>query len=223
MKINPGQLVMYISIVFAIFAIVFATMFNRLDSIVLAMGVGLVGYGAGLELPMSLLLASMSAFLGAYLPFGLSSKAEIAGFSEGFEDEDFDDEGFACKSKRGEEGFKSGGSRNDEDFDDEGFQSGGKRRDDEDFDDEGFKNSGKRRDDEDFDDEGFQSGGKRRDDEDFDDEGFQSGGKRRDDEDFDDEGFDTDHEGFANPDGKKKLEKRSDLPQITQTTKVCSN
>jgi len=208
MKINPGQLVMYISIVFAIFAIVFAGMFSRLDALVLAMGVGLTGYGAGLEAPMALLLASMGAFLGAYLPFGLSSKAEIAGFSEGFENEEFEDnnnEGFACKSRRGVEGFKSGGTRSD---------------DDENFENEGFKNCGKRGDnDENFEEEGFKSGGKRgAEDEGFEseDEGFESENEGFEGE-GESEGFEGDNEnntnsdeneGFANPDGKKKTRKK---------------
>jgi hypothetical protein len=103
-KINPGQLVIYISVLLTLFSAVFAALFSRLDAIVLGLGVGLVSYAAKVGVAQALLMASVATFLGAYLPLGASSYAQIEGFAteddtnNNDEDEEeegeVDDEGF---------------------------------------------------------------------------------------------------------------------------------
>jgi len=182
-KINPGQLVIYIAIVFAICASVFASLFGRMDALVLAMGVGLISHGLGQEIPVSLLLASIAAFLGAYLPFGVTEKAEIAGFSEGFSggDEDFeeeslegDGEGLADK----EEGFEESEGLDDG----EGFKE---KDEGEGLEGEGLEGEG----------EGFSG----ENDEGLDEEGLEEEGLE------DRSGID---EGFANPEKKTRKKRR---------------
>uniref|UniRef100_A0A6C0DQX1 Uncharacterized protein n=1 Tax=viral metagenome TaxID=1070528 RepID=A0A6C0DQX1_9ZZZZ len=113
-KINPGQLVIYIAVVLALFTAVFAGLFGRLDAIVLGLGITLVSNSAGVDLGRSLLMASVATFLAAYLPLGVSSYAQIEGFTdekeemdeeveENFEDEaesDDEEEGFANPEKK---------------------------------------------------------------------------------------------------------------------------
>ena len=130
-KINPGQLVLYATIVLVMFAVLFATMFQRTDSIILGVGVFLIGYGFKLSNGYSLLLSSLAIFLSSYLPFGQTSGYLVQGFNEGFSANEEGDEGF--KADDDDEGFNA-------DDDDEGFKA--------DDDDEGFKA--------DDDDEGFE-------------------------------------------------------------------
>ena len=197
-KISPGQLVIYMSVVLALVATVFAGLFGRLDTLVLGLGVGLVAFAGGLKLPSCLLMSSLAVFLAAYLPFGVTSHAQIQGFNEGFsggedleEKEDFEDkeedfvedeeDGFVGKEE--EDGFVE---KEDEE---DGFAT--KEDDDEEAGGDGFATK------EDDDEDGFQSGGG---DEDFEDK----------EEEFEDETFDA--EGFANPTGEKKKKKRRPAP-----------
>jgi hypothetical protein len=109
-KINPGQLVVYIAVVLALFTAVFAGLFGRLDAIVLGLGITLVSNSAGVDLGKSLLMASVATFLAAYLPLGVSSYAQIEGFTDEGDDtvDDADesesvadeDEGFANPEKK---------------------------------------------------------------------------------------------------------------------------
>ena len=148
-KINPGQLVIYISVMLTLVSVVFAGLFGRLDAIVLGLGIAMVCYASNLGLGRTLLMASIATFLAAYLPLGMSSYAQIQGFSEGFaeQDEEFEDD----------DEEKKEGMQNEEDFED---------------DDEEKK------------------------------EGMQN------EEDFEDD----EHEGFANPEGKKKKKTRRPAP-----------
>lgn len=91
-KNSPGQLVMYATIVLSIVSVLFASLFNRFDSVVLGVGLGLVIYGMGYSNGYVLLLGSIAIFLSAYLPFGQSSEILIQGFEEGFSNEANDDD-----------------------------------------------------------------------------------------------------------------------------------
>ena len=151
-KINPGQLVMYTTIVLAIFAVLFSVMFQRTDSIALGLGVALIGYGFKLPTGYSLLLSSLAVFLSAYLPFGESSVAIIQGFKEGFsaeeafeEEEGFEEgeeEGFEDEAKEAfeeeEEGFEEG---EEEGFEDEAKEAFEEEEGFSDSDSEGFGES----------------------------------------------------------------------------------
>jgi hypothetical protein len=186
-KINPGQMLIYLSFVLAIFSMVFAGIIGRTDVYILALGVGLFAYGLGADIPLVLLLASIAAFLGSYLPFGVTSGTVIQGF-EGFADkkgeEEFEDEHFDEKEEHfdeKEEHFEAG--KKEEDFENEK---------EEHFEDEkeGFE------DDSEDEVEGFDDG----DDNDDDVEGFRNANSA------DKSGF----EGFANP--KKKSKKHRPPP-----------
>jgi hypothetical protein len=81
------------SVVLALVATVFAGLFGRLDTLVLGLGVGLVAFAGGLKVPSCLLMSSLAVFLAAYLPFGVTSHAQIQGFNEGFSGgEDFEEQ-----------------------------------------------------------------------------------------------------------------------------------
>jgi len=156
-KINPGQLVLYATIVLVIFASLFATIFQRTDSILLGVGVFLIGYGFKLSNGYSLLLSSLAIFLSSYLPFGQTSGYLIQGFKEGFSSEDFkDDEDF--KNQEDDEEFKNQGDDEEEfkDDEEEGFEEEEFKDDEEEFKDdeeEGFEEEEFRDDEE----EGFVS------------------------------------------------------------------
>jgi len=105
-KINPGQLVIYIALVLTLFTTVFAGLFGRLDAIVLGLGIALVSNAAGVGLARSLLMASVATFLAAYLPLGISSYAQIEGFSnEESDEEDEENEEDNQSVEEEEEGF----------------------------------------------------------------------------------------------------------------------
>jgi len=84
-QINPGQMLIFAATLLSLLAILFAGMFSRLDSIILGLGVAMVGYSLEQTVPMTLLLASLATFLSAYLPFGNTSSYLIQGFNEGFQ------------------------------------------------------------------------------------------------------------------------------------------
>ena len=183
-KFNPGQTLIYLSFVLAMFSMVFAGIIGRTDVYILALGVGLFAYGLGADIPLVLLLGSIAAFLGSYLPFGVTSGTVIQGF-EGFADKK-DEEDFADK-KDEEEGFAD--KNTEEEFEDEQFEDDKEER---------FE-SGKQT-EEDFEDEKKES---------FEDEkekeGFEEDGEGFEDdvegfEDGDDEGFEDDGEGFEDGD-----------------------
>lgn len=111
-KISPGQLVIYLAVVLSLVSVIFAGLFNRLDAIVLGLGIALVSYASGVNAPTMLLMASLATFLASYLPFGHTSTAVIQGFSEGFSsgNEDFED-------KNGGDAFDEDGDNFDEDGD----------------------------------------------------------------------------------------------------------
>jgi hypothetical protein len=192
------------SVVLALVTTVFAGLFGRLDTLVLGLGVGLVAFAGGLKLPSCLLMSSLAVFLAAYLPFGVTSHAQIQGFNEGFSggedfEEDFEDDdgdGFVGKEDEDGDGFAT-----KEDEDGDGFAT---KEDDEDGGGDGFATK------EDEDGDGFAGD----DGDDFEDgDGFQSGGGDEDFEDkeeFEEETFDA--EGFANPTGEKKKKKRRPAP-----------
>jgi len=203
-KINPGQMLIYLSFVLAIFSMVFAGIIGRTDVYILALGVGLFAYGLGADIPLVLLLASVAAFLGAYLPFGVTSGTVIQGFEgfanketeEEFEDEkeNFDDE------KENFEDDKENFEDDKENFEDdkegyedekEGYEDMKKTEEEFEDDKENFED-----DKENFEDEeGFEDG-----DGDDDVEGFRNANSA------DKNGF----EGFANP--KKKSKKHRPPP-----------
>jgi len=207
-KINPGQMLIYLSFVLAIFSMVFAGIIGRTDVYILALGIGLFAYGLGADIPLVLLLASIAAFLGSYLPFGVTSATVIQGF-EGFTDkkteEEFEDENFADDK---EENFADDKEENFADDKEENFED-----DKENFEDENFEDMKKT--EEEFEDENFEDGD--------DVEGFDNDNEENfeDEEAFEDgddvEGFrnansaDKDgFEGFANP--KKKGKKTRPPP-----------
>jgi hypothetical protein len=128
-KNSPGQLVIYATVVLSIFCIFFATLFNRVDAVILGLGVSLIAYGVDLSNGYVLLLGSIATFLCAYLPFGQSTGVLIQGFNEGFADADDGEstgegEGFAdgddAESADEGEGFADGESESG----DEGFADG---------------------------------------------------------------------------------------------------
>lgn len=130
-KNSPGQLVIYATVVLSIICIFFATLFNRVDAVILGLGVSLMAYGAELSNGYVLLLGSIATFLCAYLPFGQSSGALIQGFNEGFADGNeskSEDEGFADdESASGDEGFAASDDESasgDEGFADDDSASG---------------------------------------------------------------------------------------------------
>jgi hypothetical protein len=86
-KINPGLSLKYLSIVFCILSVVFATLYNRFDTFLLGSGVALLAYGYKMNLTTIIFISSLAIFLGAYLPFGRTSVSLIQGFSEGFAEE----------------------------------------------------------------------------------------------------------------------------------------
>jgi len=122
-NISPGQLVMYATIVLTIISIIFATLFDRGDALILGVGVGLTAYGLKLSNGYILLLSSMAIFLSSYLPFGHSTQVLIQGFKEGFSNE-----APAPAPADEEEGYSDADSASEtEGFDDdaeEGFDEG---------------------------------------------------------------------------------------------------
>lgn len=84
-KTNPGLTLKYLSVVFCIFAIVFATLYKRYDTFLLGIGIGLLAYGYKLDMTVVIFISALAVFLGSYLPFGTTSISVIQGFSEGFE------------------------------------------------------------------------------------------------------------------------------------------
>jgi len=158
-KINPGQMLIYLSFVLAIFSMVFAGIIGRTDVYILALGIGLFAYGLGADIPLVLLLASIAAFLGSYLPFGVTSATVIQGF-EGFTDkkteEEFEDENFADDKEENfaddkEENFADDKEENFADDKEENFED-----DKENFEDENFEDMKKT--EEEFEDENFEDG-----------------------------------------------------------------
>jgi hypothetical protein len=127
-KNSPGQLVVYATVVLSIFSMLFATLFNRVDAIILGAGVALMAFGADLSNGYVLLLGSIATFLCAYLPFGQSTGVLIQGFDEGFADgndsaSESEEEGFSDdESVSGDEGFAAG--EEESASDDEGFADG---------------------------------------------------------------------------------------------------
>jgi len=115
-KNSPGLLVIYATVVLCIFSIFFAILFNRVDAVILGLGVSLMAYGVDLSNGYVLLLGSIATFLCAYLPFGQSSSALIQGFNEGFSASASDDSG----SVSSDEGFSDGESESGS----EGFSDG---------------------------------------------------------------------------------------------------
>lgn len=115
-KNSPGQLVIYATVVLTIISIFFATLFNRLDAVLLGLGVSLMAYGTNLSNGYVLLLGSIATFLCAYLPFGQSNGVLIQGFNEGFSDGN-DNASDSGESETGGEGFTDDESESG----DEGF------------------------------------------------------------------------------------------------------
>ena len=200
-KINPGQMLIYLSFVLAIFSMVFAGIIGRTDVYILALGVGLFAYGLGADIPLVLLLASVAAFLGAYLPFGVTSGTVIQGF-EGFAnketEEEFEDdkEGYEDDKEGYEdekEGYEDEKEEHFEDEKEEHFED--MKKTEEDFEDEkeGYDDDKEGYED---DKEGFEDS----DGDDDDVEGFRNANSA------DKSGF----EGFANP--KKKSKKTRPPP-----------
>lgn len=139
-KINPGQLVLYATIILVIFATIFATLFQRTDSIILGIGIFLIGYGFKLPMGYSLLICSLAIFLSSYLPFGQSSAYLIQGFNEGFDSEvgvkdDSDDDSDSIKDDK--EGFSKQDEENEENDEAENFEEEDENLED---DDENFEN-----------------------------------------------------------------------------------
>lgn len=158
-KINPGKYAIYFASVLLIVAIAFAGVFRRPDVFVLGAGVGLISYGAGLTVPMAVLLSGLSTFLGTFLPFGVTSSATIQGF-EGFATEEEEEETFEATeeeeeafedaeeeekfeaTEEEEEGFEA---TEEEEFEEEeeGFEAEGEEfEDEEETLEEGFANAG---------------------------------------------------------------------------------
>ena len=203
-------MLVYLSFVLAIFSMVFAGIIGRTDVYILSLGVGMVAYGLNIDLPMVLLLASISAFLGAYLPFGITSGTVIQGFEgfankkdtvenfdpetkeEEFEDkeEEFEDKEEEFEDKKEEEEFED--KKEEEEFEDkkaeEEFED--KEEEFEDKEEEGFEDK-----EEEFED-------KEEEFEDKDEEGFEEDEVEgfRNAKASDKNGF----EGFANPKKSKK-------------------
>jgi hypothetical protein len=83
-KTNPGLTLKYLSIVFCILALLFASLYKRFDTFLLGAGVALLAYGYKLDMTVVIFVSSLAVFLGSYLPFGRTSVSVIQGFSEGF-------------------------------------------------------------------------------------------------------------------------------------------
>ena len=89
-KINPGQLFVYLSCLLYLLSVLFAIIIGRIDVGFLSLGVGLICYGMKIPIPLIVVVVSIASFLGAYLPFG-----ELQGvIIQGFEDRTSLDEGF---------------------------------------------------------------------------------------------------------------------------------
>jgi hypothetical protein len=99
-QLNPGQLIFFATALLTLFSVVFAGLFRRFDTLILGLGVALIGYGFEQNKSAILLITSVAIFLGSYLPFGLTSSYVIQGFSEGFEDEEKDSDKEKFDGKR---------------------------------------------------------------------------------------------------------------------------